>query len=206
MAGLRARQKADRERRILHAAVTLFRADGYRAARIEDLAGLAEVSPGTVYNYYGSKGNILFATVAMEVEEVLGAGDAIVADPPEGVENALMRLISVYYDHSLQYLSKEMWRTAMALSIDAPHTPNSVRYSDLDRQLAAQVVALIARLQERGEVAVGLDVPAIGGVIFNNLNAMFTEFVKDEDMPLSQLKAQIARQTGALVRLIRPAG
>ena len=74
MAGLRERQKADRERRILEAAVTQFRADGYRSVRIEDLAEMAQVSVGTVYNYYQTKGDILIATVAMEVEEVLDAG------------------------------------------------------------------------------------------------------------------------------------
>jgi len=120
MAGLRERQKADRERRILRAAVTRFRTEGYRTVRIEDLAETAEVSVGTVYNYYKTKGEILIATVAMEVEEVLAEGEAIVANPPDGVEAALLALIFQYYDHSLEYLNKEMWRTAMALSIEAP--------------------------------------------------------------------------------------
>jgi AcrR family transcriptional regulator len=202
MSGLRERQKADRSQRILEAAVTLFRADGYRAARIEDMADLAQVSPGTVYNYYGSKGDILFATVAMEVEEVLSAGAAIVADPPVGVHPAILALIGSYYDHSLEYLSKEMWRTAFALSVEAPHTPNGERFSQLDRALSAQVVALIARLQQRGEVAAGLDVQALGEVLFNNLNAMFMEFVKDDAMPLSHLKSEVARQIAPLARLI----
>ncbi|MFD0857809.1 TetR/AcrR family transcriptional regulator [Roseovarius aquimarinus] len=202
MSGLRERQKADRNRRILSAAIQLFRADGYRAARIEDMAELAEVSPGTVYNYYGSKGDILFATVAMEVKEVLAAGEGIVADPPAGVETALMALIGSYYDHSQEYLSKEMWRTAFALSVEAPHTPNGVRFSELDRALSAQVVALIARLQERGEVAAHLDAQALGEVMFNNLNAMFMEFVKTEPMTLDQLKAEVARQIAPLAALI----
>jgi AcrR family transcriptional regulator len=67
MAGLRAKQKADRTRRILEAATTLFRQQGYDSARIEDIAEMAEVSVGTLYNYYQNKGDILVATVAMEV-------------------------------------------------------------------------------------------------------------------------------------------
>ncbi|SEK96529.1 TetR/AcrR family transcriptional regulator [Roseovarius nanhaiticus] len=202
MSGLRAKQKADRNERILKAAVTLFRADGYRAARIEDMAEMAEVSPGTVYNYYGSKGDILFATVAMEVEEVLAAGNQIVSDPPHGAQEALMALIGSYYDHSQDYLSKEMWRTAFALSVEAPHTPNGVRFSELDRALSAQVVALITRLQARGEVAAHLDAQALGEVVFNNLNAMFMEFVKDDAMTLDRLKAEVARQIAPLTALI----
>ena len=38
MAGLRAKQKADKNRRILESATALFRDQGYDSARIEDIA------------------------------------------------------------------------------------------------------------------------------------------------------------------------
>jgi AcrR family transcriptional regulator len=202
MAGLRERQKADRERRILEAATGLFREVGYDAARIEDIAERAEVSVGTFYNYYQNKGDILLATVGMEVEEVLAAGEGIVADPPADVVVALQRLINQYYDHSLVYLSKEMWRTAMAISIQQPDTPFSKRYTALDARLCSQVSTLIQRLQLRGVVIAGLDASAIGAMVFNNLNMMFTEFVRDEAMPIETLKADVARQNRPLATLI----
>ncbi|MEM7599606.1 MAG: TetR/AcrR family transcriptional regulator [Pseudomonadota bacterium] len=202
MAGLREKQKADREKRILKAAVTKFRAQGYRSVRIEDLAEAAEVSVGTVYNYYQTKGDILIATVAMEVEEVLASGSDIVAAPPQGVHNAICALIFSYYDHSLNYLSKEMWRSAMALSIDMPATPNGQRYSDLDRRLAVQVTELITVLQNRGDVRADLNPVALGQVIFNNLNQMFIEFVKVEATTLSVLRDAVARQMQPISELI----
>ncbi len=202
MAGLREKQKADRERRILRAAVTQFRADGYHSVRIEDLAEMAEVSVGTVYNYYRTKGDILIAVVAMEVEEVLASGAAVVADPPDGVREALLALICGYYDHSLEYLSKEMWRSAMALSIEAPGTPNGQRYADLDRRLALQVTDLIRSLKARGDVSPDIDADAFGQVIFSTLNEMFVEFVKDDAMTLEDLRSEIAKQIDPLARLI----
>jgi AcrR family transcriptional regulator len=202
MAGLRERQKADRERRILESATALFRDVGYDAARIEDIAERAEVSVGTFYNYFENKGDILLATVGMEVEEVLAAGEAIVADPPADVAEALSRLINQYYDHSLVYLSKEMWRTAMAISIQQPETPFSRRYTALDARLCAQVSTLIQRLQLRGVVMAGIDTSAVGAMFFNNLNMMFTEFVRDEAMPIARLKDDVARQSRPLATLI----
>jgi len=202
MAGLRERQKADRTRRILEAAASLFRDLGYDAARIEDIAERAQVSVGTFYNYYQNKGDILLATVGMEVEEVLAAGEAIVADPPANVVEALRRLIDQYYDHSLVYLSKEMWRTAMAISIQQPETPFSKRYAALDARLCAQVSTLIQRLQLKGAVVAGLDTAAVGAMVFNNLNMMFTEFVRDETMPLERLKEDVAHQNRPLATLI----
>lgn len=202
MAGLRERQKADRTRRILEAATGLFRDVGYDAARIEDIAERAEVSVGTFYNYYQNKGDILLAAVGMEVEEVLAAGEAIVADPPADVITALQRLINQYYDHSLVYLSKEMWRTAMAISIQQPETPFSKRYTTLDARLCNQVSTLIQRLQLKGAVIAGIDTGAVGAMFFNNLNMMFTEFVRDEAMPLETLKDEVARQNRPLATLI----
>ncbi|NML76397.1 TetR/AcrR family transcriptional regulator [Rhizobium sp. S-51] len=202
MTGLRARQKADRNRRILEAATTLFREQGYDAARIEDIAEMAEVSVGTLYNYYQNKGDVLVATVSMEVTEVLEAGESIVANPPLNVEEALRALIEQYYDHSLVYLSKEMWRTAMASSIQQPETPLSKRYTELDQRLCAQVVQLVMTLQRRGVVIAGVDARAIGEVFFNNLNMMFIEFCKVDAMPLEELKARVAEQHRPLAALI----
>lgn len=202
MAGLRARQKADKVKRILEAATSLFREVGYDAARIEDIAERAGVSVGTFYNYYENKGDILVAAVSMEVEEVLDAGQAIVADPPLSVIDALQGLINQYYDHSLVYLSKEMWRTAMAISIQQPETPFSKRYTELDRALCRQVSTLVQTLQQKGAVLMGIDTFAVGCMFFNNLNMMFTEFVRDEAMPLEKLKEDVARQNRPLATLI----
>lgn len=202
MAGLREKQKAAREKRILQAAVKRFRADGYSAVRIEDLADMAEVSVGTVYNYYRTKGDILIATVAMEVEEVLAQGRTVVDDPPDGVDTAILKLIDTYYLHSLEYLTKPMWRKAMALSIEASDTPNGQRYAELDAQLAAQVTELIRALQARGDVLPDLDAEPLGQLLFNNLNQVFIEFVRDDPMTQDALRARVALQVRPVAQLI----
>lgn len=206
MTGLRARQKALRHERILDAALRLFREAGYDAVRTEDIAAAAEVSVGTLYNYFENKGDLLLALVTIEVEEVLEQGQAVVRDPPSDVAQALDRLIGGYYDHSNTYLTKELWRTAMALTIQAAETPFSARYTALDQSLTAQVCVLVAALQQRGIARADVDAQALGQVIFHNLNQMFIEFVKIEDMTIVALKQGVARQNAALARLLaRPA-
>ena len=202
MTGLRERHKADRTRRILEAASRLFRAQGYDPVRIEDIAAAADVSAGTCYNYFSTKGDILLAIVSMEVEEVLDAGRAVVADPPADVAEALDRLIRIYYDHSLLYLSKELWRRAVALSVEAPETPFSQRYLALDALLAAQVGALVAALQGRGRAREDLDAVVLGQILFAQLNQAFIEFVKQEAMPLDALHRTSRQATDQLAKLI----
>lgn len=201
MTGLRARQKADRSRRIIQAAADLFREQGFDATRIEDIAARAEVSEGTAYNYFQTKGDLLVAIVSREVEEVLQAGKALMAAPPRSVQDGLDALCAVYFDHSLVYLSKGMWRQAMAFSISAPDTPFGRRYTELDGLLRGQVCDLIATMQARGLVRVGLDVAALGEVVFNNLNMMFIEFTKS-DLSVAALKQAVSRQNAPLARLM----
>jgi AcrR family transcriptional regulator len=204
MAGLRERQKADRTGRILSAASALFRAQGYDAVRIEDIAAVAEVSVGTCYNYFSTKGDLLLAIVSMEVEEVVEAGRALVAAPPPDVAQALGALICLYYDHSLMYLSKEMWRRAMAISIEAPGTPFSRNYTRLDAMLAAQVCDLLAELRKRHLTRSDLDPSTLGNIVFHSLNQLFVEFVKDDDMQMADLHRKSEAQTMCLAGLMRP--
>ena len=202
MTGLRARQKALRHERILDAALTLFREAGYDAVRTEDIAAAAEVSVGTLYNYFENKGDLLLALVTLEVEEVLEQGALVVSAPPPDIAQALTTLIGGYYDHSNTYLTKDLWRTAMALTIQAAETPFSQRFTALDHSLTDQVCALVQELQRRGIARADVDAGALGQVIFNNLNQMFIEFVKVETMTLETLKAGMTRQVAALAHLL----
>ncbi len=202
MAGLRAKHKIDRNLRIVEAASGLFRREGYEGARIEEIAAKAEVSVGTIYNYYRNKGDILVAIVSMEVHEVLAAGQKIIQKPPKNVEKAIDALLSCYIDHSLVYLSKEMWRQAMATSTQQPDSPFGKTYTALDRDLANQTCALIAKLRELGLVRGDIDGRGVGELLFNSMNMMFIEFIKREDMAIKELRAQIRRQNRTLVRAI----
>ncbi len=202
MTGLRARQKALRHERILDAALQLFREAGYDAVRTEDIAAAADVSVGTLYNYFENKGDLLLALVTLEVEEVLEQGGAVVTSPPADIAEALNWLIGGYYDHSNVYLTKELWRTAMALTIQAAETPFSARYTALDQSLTQQVCALLVELQRLGRARADVDARTLGQVVFNNLNQMFIEFVKVEEMSIETLKAAVARQNAELARLL----
>jgi AcrR family transcriptional regulator len=204
MSGLRQKQKADRASRILQAATDLFRNGGYPAARIEDIAAAAEVSVGTFYNYFDTKGDVLLAIVTLEVEEVLAQGQTLLSNPPHDITTALQGLIGGYLDHSLVYLSKEMWRTAMALTIEHSDTAFSARYTRLDALLTDQICSLIAEVQHRGHARPGIDARTLGEVLFNNLNMMFIEFVKSDAMPMATLQSAVARQTALIAGLLRP--
>jgi AcrR family transcriptional regulator len=200
MSGLRERQKADRHERILAAATDLFRDSGYEAVKMEAIAAAAQVSIGTIYNYYQNKGDLLVAIVSLEVNEVLRAGAGVIARPPANAEKAVDALIGGYVEHSLVYLSKEMWRQAMAISTQQPASPFGETYAALDIALAQQTCALIDKLKDLGLLRPDADATSLGEVIFNNTNMNFTVFVKTEAMSLPELRAVLRRQHRAILR------
>jgi AcrR family transcriptional regulator len=199
MPGLREKQKFDRHTRILETATALFRAHGYDAVKMEAIAAEAEVSIGTIYNYYQNKGDLLVAIVSMEVNEVLTSGEKVIAKPPHSAEKSIDRLIGNYIKHSLVYLSKEMWRQAMAIATQQPDSPFGIAYAELDVALARQTCRMIEKLQGMGRFDRKVDAQSLGEVIFNNTNMMFTVFVKSETMTVAQLRNTIRRQLRPIV-------
>ena len=205
MAGLRARQKADREQRILEAASTLFRERGFQHAKIEQIADLAEVSVGTIYNYYENKGDLLLAIVVLEVGVQISGGRTLIDSPPQGLGLALEALTMVMLDNCTNYVSKEMWRHAMAISTQSPETPFGKTYNELDDGLAKNACDLMIRLQKEGYLRLDVDAQAAGELWFNSLNMMFTIFVKRDDMSLDDLKSEVARQSEPLILALQVA-
>ena len=202
MGGLRAKHKADRDSRILDAAAQLFREAGYEGAKIEAIAAQAEVSVGTIYNYYRNKGDVLVAIVSMEVNEVLNAGRSVISSSPTNAGDAIDRLIGIYIEHSLHYLSKEMWRQALAISTQQPYSPFGQTYSSLDCALTEQLRSLVRRLQELGQVRADIDGRTVGELLFNNMNMMFIEFVKSDEAQMADLRVALQRQNSILVAAI----
>jgi AcrR family transcriptional regulator len=198
--GLRDKHKADRQGRILKAAAALFRRRGYDAVKIEAIAAAAEVSVGTIYNYYQNKGDLLVAIVSMEVNEVLARGEKILAAPPRNAHRAVDALIGGYLSHSLVYLSKEMWRQAMAITTEQPESPLGKHYAALDLALARQTCALVRKLQKLMLLDEGVSASHLGQVIFNNTNMMFILFVKDGAFSEARLRRELKLQNRAIVQ------
>jgi AcrR family transcriptional regulator len=194
--------REERRRRIVDTATKQFRKRGFDKVKIEDIAEMAHVSVGTIYNYFKNKGDVLVAITDLEVSEVLALGEEIVSNPPDDALKAIDSLILTYIDHSLTYLNKEMWRQAMAISIIQPESPSGAAYIDLDAALRDQTVRLFEALVRRKLLRSDTDAFVIGCMVWHTANDLFVSFVKQDKQKLAELKSMLRRKHKAIVKLI----
>jgi len=199
MAGLRDRKKSDLRRRFISVAGDLFRQNGFERTRMEDIAAAADVGLGTAYNYFSNKGDLLLAIASIEVESITEKARISLAKSIPDIGTAIDRLIAAYFDHSLEFLDKPMWRAVIALSIQQSDTEVGRRYSELDAALVKQIHDLLQSLQRSGQIAVGVEIRCAAELIYNNLTTMFNEFIKRDDFSIAEIKETIRRQNRPVV-------
>nr|WP_276310655.1 TetR/AcrR family transcriptional regulator [Rhizobium sp. CCGE 510] len=203
---MRQRQKQERTDRILESAAAMFREKGFEATRVDDIAEAANLSPATFYNYFHNKGDILLATLLLEENGVIAAGDRIIKRQIADVEEALNALVGAYYDNSLVYVTKEMWRQAMAMTIQQSSAPFARQYLEIDDRLRIQIAALLRDLQTRGLLKADLDTEQVGAIVFNNINMTFIDYVRSDDRSIADVMEFVKRQNATLTKMIEKTG
>lgn len=87
----RERRIAARRQQILDAAERVFAAKGYRGATTREIAAAADVSEGTLYNYFADK-RALFLGLMRSRADSLVEGIAVVQ--AEGIEDAVVQILA----------------------------------------------------------------------------------------------------------------
>jgi len=102
----------DRRERIIKAAITVFRRDGFHVATTREIAEEAGITQSNIYNYVKSKGDILYLAcehLASLYHHSLDGALARSDDPYERIVEGLRAVIEVMFEHKdeLQLLYNE---------------------------------------------------------------------------------------------------
>jgi len=85
----------DRRRKIIESAVSVFSRVGYNKARIQDIAKLAGVGDGTIYQYFKNKQELLFTIPFQPPRDLISIHGAHFRD----IKDTERRLLSLIYDY-----------------------------------------------------------------------------------------------------------
>ena len=200
--GLRERQKTGRTQRILDAAVVLFTEKGFDQVKAEEIAEQAEVSVGTLYNYFGSKNEILLTLSALENEQIEALAAAHKADLTATAADTLCSLLNVYFDPKNFMLDKTLWRLGYALSLIHVSSEAARRFRRSDIILRQQVVDMSETLQRKGLLRMDLDCQTFGAALFNNASMIFFDYTRSENKTYPDTRQEIDDMTRSLVSLV----
>lgn len=93
----RQRQRQEVRSGILSAAREIAASEGWRAVTIRKIAGRIEYSPPVIYEYFGSKDEILLELVRLGYAEQLGTLESVVAGAKDP-EEALLEIADAWMD------------------------------------------------------------------------------------------------------------
>jgi AcrR family transcriptional regulator len=192
--GLRDRKKQAIRRRIIHAAAELFVERGLDATTMEEIAAAADVSAGTVYNYFGSKNALLVAGVEADTNQMVEAGRAVLSRPGTNPAKAVQRLFAVYLDQLASW-DPQLLREVLSASLQRAGGPElTVELARLDERLLEQLVALLSGFRDRDRLHPDVAPAEAGILLFSVLILQLFMFLALEGFDRSMLAAQVNRQ------------
>ncbi len=155
MATLRERQRERRRSDIMDAAWRLFEEKGLEDTSIEEVAAHAEVGPATVYNYFGSKNELLAALFIRYIEQEAREGETVLKDPPDDMVDGMMALFSTYLEGLASRCSPQLLREFYALGISRRFDYGRHTY-ELKRRFLDQGLRLASYYKQHGQVRDGV--------------------------------------------------
>jgi AcrR family transcriptional regulator len=191
--GLREQKKQQTFSEIVDVAEREFRRTGFAGTTVEMIASAAGVSPGTVYNYFGTKSSILLAVVTKETETAIeNAGSALdpsATDPVDG----LMPVIDAYVD-SMLILGRDVLRELFAATLDPGQGPLAEELISLDERAVVQIAMAIGTLQARGRVSTDVDHMEAAYLVYSLVATAFIVFMAVPATTHDDVTSMIRRQ------------
>lgn len=200
MTGLRERQKASRERRILDAAERQFRALGYEETKIDAIAGEAGVSVGTVYNYFENKSDLLMTLVTIHDEFVAGEIEGLIQNPPDNLLDGVTGVFFEMTRHSLEHLGRENWRYLFGLSVMHRETELGRQFAAFNERLLDRIVRMLTVLRKQGSLSPESDPGQLGGILFRVETMHYVELISNPSMRYEDYRVRLLNDLKVVLR------
>ena len=175
--------RGDKRSRLVEAACAVFAEKGYASTRVADIAERAEVGKGTVYEYFSSKEELLFAVfesinadISSRMNGALAAGDTT----EEQLHNLLRlgaEVISEQVD--LQPVILDFWAASRGGDFEEAYRGAVVASYTLFRNLVSD---FIREGQNRGEFKAAVDAEALAAVVVATVDGLGIQLSFDRSL------------------------
>jgi AcrR family transcriptional regulator len=175
--------RGDKRSRLVEAACAVFAEKGYAATRVADIAERAAVGKGTVYEYFSSKEELLFAVfesinakISLRMDAALAAGGST----EEQLHNLLRlgaEVISEQVD--LQPVILDFWAASRGKEFEEAYRRAVVASYTFFRNLIAD---FIRDGQKRGEFTTTVDAEAVAATVVATVDGLGIQLFFDRSI------------------------
>ena len=189
-----------KRRRVLEAARRLFETEGYQGATVRDIARHAGVSVGTVFNAYGSKGEILAEVMRGRLDALYSEFDRVVPHLRGSTADRLRTLFSIHFSFEVQ--NTRLFLAHIAAAWDWTQPPEATPYGR-NQNLRDMLADCLAKGIELGDVAPDADI----GEVVELLVAAYAwayRLAARDGADAAAMTAAMDRQIGVIARGFEP--
>jgi AcrR family transcriptional regulator len=161
-----------------------------------EIAVSADLSVGTLYNYFPSKSELLLALIADSDERYLVEGWRMVDAPPRKPIVALADIMILATDHCVRQIGKSIWRQVSATAVTNAASTFGRQYAVTTQKHEDLVVAMMHALQKRGDIRQDVNAAKAAHYVFSMKSKLFVNFVSDDDMTLAQHGREVYEGVG----------
>lgn len=200
--GLRSRQKTQRRDAILTTAKRLFEQNGIENTTMAAIAANVGVSTPTVFNYFGTRDELLLAIILDGHVRAIESNRRIPIRSGKGLAADLTDLLTRFTKYSMQIFNKPVWRYADSAAIRQPKSEFVQRYAQIDEVLREEIETVLRDQPRETRRGGGFDTAALAAIIYNHWNAHYIAFIKDDDMSIETHLEALLPQVRELLSLV----
>ena len=175
--------RGDKRPRLVDAACAVFAEKGYASTRVADIAERAGVGKGTVYEYFSSKEELLFAVFELTNAEISVRLDAALAaggSTEEQLHNLLRLGAEVISEQiEMQPVILDFWAASRGKDVEETYRRAVIASYNFFRRLVAD---FIRGGQDAGEFKASVDADALAAVIVASVDGLGIQLYFDRSL------------------------
>ncbi|WP_416150676.1 TetR/AcrR family transcriptional regulator [Salipaludibacillus sp. HK11] len=183
-------------KKILEVSKVLFEKKGFKSVRTSEIAELAEIGEGTLFNYFKSKSELFIAALFDDLSFVEYEIDADGLESEEQIVNEIVRIIE-YYVKNAKQMDKKLLKEYFSIMYDAIDTESqTIRQSQIeaDQIISNKLEDLFFSLVKTKKVGTHFDIQTAVKCIYGCSITIFNEFVYSNLLSYESMMEEIRKQ------------
>jgi AcrR family transcriptional regulator len=169
---------------------------------MEDVAGRAGLTVGTIYNYFPSKSALLLAILRRETDCLLARGQKLLDDPLGDPIAAVAAFTEIFIDDFTRD-DRRLWRELFGAAIAEPDIVGR-RLFEADTQLVTQLASLLERYRSEGVLESEIEPIPAATVLYGVCFTWMTAYLMNDAISADIVRHEIRRGTAIAVRGLFP--